>query len=141
MSLYLQDARRVKGDVEQLLIRPIAAAVSDGSDRVTVTQEQLKKQLRKLWTLVKVMRTARRSLRSNAAMYRYLKELFPYADFRDVPKPQTKFGKGLSITLMIGGTVVSDDSMDDGDNEDGNGNGNGSKSSAKQEFVAGDGEG
>jgi len=89
MALYISDAARIKPELEQ-----------EFGSKLTVHQ---------LWILVRLMRTARRSCKSNSALYSFLKLVFPYADFRDVPK-DNKWGKGLQIT-------VDDDSLSD-DGED-----------------------
>lgn len=90
MALYVRDAANVKTELEQ-----------EFGKKLTIKQ---------LWILVRLMRTARRSCRSNSALYGFLKLLFPYADFRDVPK-DNKWGKGLQIT-------VDDESLSDDEGEE-----------------------
>lgn len=78
MAMYVRDAIQIKPELEK-----------EFSPKLTVRQ---------LWILIRLMRTARRSCKSNAALYAFLKLLFPYADFQDVPK-DNKWGKGLQITI------------------------------------------
>lgn len=111
MAIYMQDAQRQQPDVEKFLISP------PGSESLVPTESSLAAEntfiLKQLWTLVKMLRTARRSLRSNAAMYAYLKSVFPYADFRDVKK-DNKWGSGLQISIRTpDGRMI----VDDGDGE------------------------
>lgn len=78
MAMYQRDARELRPEIAK-----------EFSETLTVRQ---------LWLLVRLMKTARRSCRSNSALYSFLQELFPYASFRDVPK-NNKWGKGLEITV------------------------------------------
>lgn len=91
MAMYIQDAQRIKPELQEHF-----------GDKFTVRQ---------LWIIVKLMRTARRSCRNNQALYQFLKLVFPYADFRDVPKPN-KWGKGLQIS-------VAEEKYSGGENENG----------------------
>jgi len=113
MAAYDMDAKHVKDDVADFLIPPPEADLA-GTVEAELSKEQF--TLRQLWTFVKCMRTARRSLRSNTAFYSYLHQLFPWAHFQDVKK-DNKFGQGLRITIMVNdenGKAVqfSDDSLD-----------------------------
>jgi hypothetical protein len=92
--MYIQDANRVKPELEEQFC-----------SKLTVCQ---------LWVLVKLMRTARRSCRSNQAFYSFLKLVFPYADFRDVKK-DNKWGKGLQIS--VDAEKYSGGDNDNGDEE------------------------
>lgn len=108
MAIYLQDAQRQQPDVEKYLISPLGQQLEVAGQPVEIVHNE-QYLLRQLWTLVKMLRTARRSLRSNAAMYAYLKSIFPYADFRDVKK-DNKWGSGLQISLRTpDGRLITDD--------------------------------
>lgn len=115
MAYYVQQATKLKADVEEFLISP-AEDIPHGMEKVDEEIFSPDRQIRKLWTLVKLMRMARKSLRSNAAMYNALKIIFPYADFRDVPK-DNKFGKGLKISIKVGDQMVSDDILDEDEDD------------------------
>lgn len=114
---YLEFARRISSDAQEFLIQS-PERVAIGTPSILNERERDQHILRQLWTLVKMLRTVRMSCRHNTAFYNYLNTVFPFANFKDIPK-ENKFGKCLQITIKNPeGVIVSDDSFENGGDND-----------------------